>query len=117
MYTTCAHNVVAGATEGINGTIFCYGQTGAGKTFTMSGEMRNYNFRGVIPRAIHDVFREVDMKVDKIFKISVSYLEIYNEELYDLLAPSPASPEPLVIIDDERLPVSVKGMVKVGNLK
>ena len=38
--------------EGYSGTIMCYGQTGAGKTFTMSGSMQNYKYRGLIPRAV-----------------------------------------------------------------
>lgn len=58
------------------------------------------------------MFREIDMKVDKLFRVSVSYLEIYNEELYDLLAPVPSSPDSLIIVDDDRA-VAVKGLTKV----
>lgn len=125
-----------------------YLQTGAGKTFTMSGEPNNYGHRGVIPRAIHNAFREVDMRVDKLYKIQasggggavqcawwrtkphsgarvryiaahahahaapappgvrcvlaqVSYLEIYNEQLYDLLSDSPGtSTDSLAVLED-----------------
>lgn len=57
VYNATAAEMVSAAMDGINGTLFCYGQTGAGKTFTMSGDLRNYNFRGVIPRAIHQARR------------------------------------------------------------
>lgn len=46
-------------------------QTGAGKTFSMAGDLRNYQHRGIIPRAISHVFREMDMRVDKIYKAHV----------------------------------------------
>jgi kinesin family protein 6/9 len=51
-------------------------QTGAGKTFTMAGDIRHYTHRGVIPRAIHQIFKEVDMRVDKLYTVQVSYLEV-----------------------------------------
>ena len=47
-------------------------QTGAGKTFTMAGDLRNYNHRGLIPRAIHHLFNEIDMRVDRIYKVQAS---------------------------------------------
>lgn len=75
-------------------------QTGAGKTFTMSGDARNYSHRGIIPRAMQHVFREVDLRSDRIYNIAVSYLEIYNESLRDLLADDPAASDSLAILDD-----------------
>lgn len=75
-------------------------QTGAGKTFTMSGDARNYSHRGIIPRALQHVFKDVDMRSDRIYNISVSYLEIYNESLRDLLAEDPAASDSLAILDD-----------------
>lgn len=50
----------------------CRVQTGAGKTFTMSGDLKHYQHRGLIPQAIHQVFREMDMRVDKMYKVHVS---------------------------------------------
>lgn len=47
-------------------------QTGAGKTFTMSGDLHAYQHRGIIPRAVHQVFREMDLRTDKIYKVHVS---------------------------------------------
>lgn len=63
VYTTCAESVVSRVMEGVNGTIFAYGQTGAGKTYTMTGEMQ-FRLRGVIPRAISQIFKEVRERED-----------------------------------------------------
>lgn len=66
----------------------------------MSGDARNYSHRGIIPRALQHVFREVDLRSDRIYSISASYLEIYNESLRDLLAEDPAAADSLAILDD-----------------
>ena len=58
VYGGCAHDVVSGVMNGINGTIFAYGQTGAGKTYTMSGEPQ-YRLRGIIPRALSQIYNTV----------------------------------------------------------
>ena len=71
--------------QGYNGTIFCYGQTGAGKTFTMSGSQNNFKYRGIIPRAIAQVYQEISTKFDQAVTIRASYVEIYNEMMFDLL--------------------------------
>ncbi|EFJ50296.1 Kif9 type kinesin [Volvox carteri f. nagariensis] len=99
-YTTVAHEVVDSLMSGYNGTIFCYGQTGAGKTFTMSGGNAGYAHRGIIPRALHHIFREIDLRVDKMFRVHVSYLEIYNEQLYDLLSESPGTSDSMAVLED-----------------
>ena len=62
VYDTCASNVVFEVMEGINGTVLAYGQTGAGKTYTMSGDPENYELRGIIPRAISHVFQEIKQR-------------------------------------------------------
>ena len=67
----------------------CYGQTGAGKTFSMSGSPQNYNYRGLIPRAVSQVFQEIGAKYDQSITIRVSYVEIYNELMFDILSPVP----------------------------
>ncbi|RZS11460.1 hypothetical protein BHM03_00042794 [Ensete ventricosum] len=64
------------------GTAFAYGQTSSGKTFTMSGSEEE---PGIIPLAVEDVFRTTKMTTDREFLIRVSYMEIYNEEINDLL--------------------------------
>jgi kinesin family protein 6/9 len=79
VFEYCAREIIQKSIEGYNGTIFAYGQTGSGKTFTMSGSQNNYNYRGVIPRAITRVFQEIGSKPEYEFVVRVSYLEIYNE--------------------------------------
>jgi hypothetical protein len=78
--------VADAALQGYNGTVFAYGQTGSGKTHTMMGAPED---PGLIPRVIQYMFQELKRKysdADGIsFKISVSYLEIYNERVVDLL--------------------------------
>ncbi|KAL6745955.1 kinesin-like protein [Haematococcus lacustris] len=113
LYSSVASEVVDSVLAGFSGCIFAYGQTGAGKTFTMAGDIRNYVHRGVIPRAIHHIFHEADMRVDKIYKTKVSYLEIYNDQLYDLLAPTPGSSEGLAIMEDAVQGTFVRGLTLV----
>jgi centromeric protein E len=72
--------------EGYHGTVFAYGMTGTGKTFSMQGTMTN---PGVIPLAITDIFSYIRETPHREFLLRVSYLEIYNEKIYDLLSASP----------------------------
>ena len=88
MYEEAAESVVNGCIDGKNGTIMAYGQTGAGKTFTMTGETDNYKQRGITPRAIAQVFAEIKERPHQVFKVSISYMEIYNERIFDLLGDS-----------------------------
>lgn len=70
-------SIVDSAVEGYNGTIFAYGQTGTGKTFTVSG---------ILERAFGRVFSRIDKSSKDIkFLVRASYFEIYNEEIRDLL--------------------------------
>ncbi|XP_009477558.2 kinesin-like protein KIF9 [Pelecanus crispus] len=85
-YETVAKKLVSEALIGYNGTIMCYGQTGAGKTYTMTGATAEYKHRGIIPRAIQQVFKATAHSVDPFVTVRISYLEIYNETLCDLLA-------------------------------
>ncbi|XP_058686421.1 kinesin-like protein KIF9 isoform X2 [Poecile atricapillus] len=88
VYETVAKNVVAKALQGYNGTIMCYGQTGAGKTYTMTGAASEYRNRGIIPRAIQQIFKSAAEFLNILVSVRISYLEIYNEALFDLLAPA-----------------------------
>ncbi|NWW53269.1 KIF9 protein, partial [Pedionomus torquatus] len=85
-YETVAKKLVSEALIGYNGTIMCYGQTGAGKTYTMTGATAEYKHRGIIPRAIQQIFKATAHSVDPFITVRISYLEIYNETLFDLLA-------------------------------
>ncbi|KAG0298978.1 hypothetical protein BGZ97_003919, partial [Linnemannia gamsii] len=66
------------------GTVFAYGQTSSGKTYTMSGTS---NQPGITPRAVEDVFKYIRENFEREFLLRVSYLEIYNESIRDLLSP------------------------------
>ncbi|XP_073239659.1 kinesin-like protein KIF11 [Porites lutea] len=80
---------------GYNCTIFAYGQTGTGKTYTMEGERSQEDCSweedpsaGIIPRTMHQLLEKLNSQTDCEFSVRVSFLEIYNEELFDLLSPS-----------------------------
>ena len=70
--------------EGYHGTVFAYGMTGTGKTFSMQGTATS---PGVIPLAITDIFSFIRETPHREFLLRVSYLEIYNEKINDLLRP------------------------------
>ncbi|POM67981.1 Kinesin-like protein [Phytophthora palmivora] len=76
--------------DGYNATVFAYGQTGSGKTYTMGNEFAAtvaLTERGVIPRVIENVFERVKASVNpQHFVIKLSYLQVLNEEIHDLLA-------------------------------
>lgn len=104
VYARLTSDVVQQVMDGVNGTIMSYGQTGAGKTFTMIGDTRNYQHRGIAPRAIAQVFSEVDSRIETEFKVRVSYMEIYNERIFDLLddQSNTEQKETLQIVDDKK---------------
>ncbi|ESQ48833.1 hypothetical protein EUTSA_v10019998mg [Eutrema salsugineum] len=85
VYDVAAHHVVNGAMEGINGTIFAYGVTSSGKTHTMHGDQRS---PGIIPLAVKDAFSIIQETPNREFLLRISYLEIYNEVVNDLLNPA-----------------------------
>ncbi|XP_048589279.1 kinesin-like protein KIF3A [Nematostella vectensis] len=86
VYTDAARGIVESVLEGYNGTIFAYGQTGTGKTFTMEGVRSVPELRGIVPNSFAHIFGHI-AKVDGHvrFLVRVSYLEIYNENVRDLL--------------------------------
>ena len=85
VYKTTTYNLLTKVLEGYNATIFAYGATGTGKTYTMVGDKTNL---GIMIRAIKDLFALVEgMKSEeKNFNIKISYIEIYNEIIKDLLS-------------------------------
>ncbi|KAJ3669458.1 hypothetical protein LUZ60_011408 [Juncus effusus] len=88
VYEKGARDVALSALTGINATIFAYGQTSSGKTYTM---------RGVTDFAVSDIYRRIDNTPERDFTIKISAIEIYNEIVKDLLVPDS---EPLRILDD-----------------
>uniref|UniRef100_A0A8C3IZH0 Kinesin-like protein n=2 Tax=Scolopacidae TaxID=8917 RepID=A0A8C3IZH0_9CHAR len=85
IYNEIAYPLVEGVTEGYNGTIFAYGQTGSGKSFTMQGIVDPSTQKGIIPRAFEHIFESVQCAENAKFLVRASYLEIYNEDIRDLL--------------------------------
>ncbi|KAJ4965690.1 hypothetical protein NE237_017539 [Protea cynaroides] len=85
VYDVAARPVVKAAMEGVNGTVFAYGVTSSGKTHTMHGDQKS---PGIIPLAIKDVFSIIQDTPGREFLLRVSYLEIYNEVINDLLDPT-----------------------------
>ncbi|KAA0189227.1 Kinesin protein [Fasciolopsis buskii] len=123
LYNTMVAPLVEEILTGYNCTIFAYGQTGSGKTFTMTGE-RSDRLRfaweddplvGVIPRSLSHLFGTLS-KTNLDFSVRVSFLEVYNEELFDLL--SSTETNRLVIYDDvnRKGSVVVKGLREIGVL-
>ncbi len=72
--------------DGFNGTIFAYGQTGTGKTYTMEGLRNDSEKRGVIPNSFEHIFSHIAKSVNQQYLVRASYLEIYQEEVRDLLS-------------------------------
>ncbi|XP_044534229.1 kinesin-like protein KIF15 [Gracilinanus agilis] len=94
IFSSVAKSIVESCMNGYNGTIFAYGQTGSGKTFTMMGPSESDNFthnlRGVIPRSFEYLFFLIDREKEKAgtgksFLCKCSFIEIYNEQIFDLL--------------------------------
>lgn len=107
VFETVASNIVTSALDGYNGTMMCYGQTGAGKTFTMCGATESYQHRGIIPRSISQLFKEIEDRAEFAITCRISYLEIYNETMFDLLSTLPESwnqlneGQPLAVSENE----------------
>ncbi|KAJ8535599.1 hypothetical protein K7X08_023319 [Anisodus acutangulus] len=84
IYKERTKKIVSTAVQGFNGTVFAYGQTSSGKTHTMRGSATE---PGVIPMAVQDLFNFIEEEMNREFLLRMSYMEIYNEEINDLLAP------------------------------
>jgi kinesin family protein 3/17 len=85
-YDESCFSVIEGTLEGFNSTIFAYGQTGCGKSFTMQGpSTSSEDLKGVIPNCFSHIFDFVKASKDVQFLIHCQYLELYNEEIKDLL--------------------------------
>ncbi|RWW43494.1 hypothetical protein BHE74_00050833, partial [Ensete ventricosum] len=107
--------------EGYNCTIFAYGQTGTGKTYTMEGggrKAKNGEFpsdAGVIPRAVRHIFDILESQCAE-YSMKVTFLELYNEEITDLLAPDESkfsddkSKKPIALMEDGKGGVFVRGL-------
>lgn len=85
IFEKLARDVIESCFDGYNGTIFAYGQTGSGKTFTITGGAEKYADRGIIPRTLSYIFGKIKKETTHQHSVNVSYLEIYNNDGYDLL--------------------------------
>ncbi|XP_046673167.1 chromosome-associated kinesin KIF4A [Homalodisca vitripennis] len=87
VYESAIRNLVQQLFKGYNVTVLAYGQTGSGKTYSMGTcPSSNQTDSGIIPRAIADIFDVINNDDEWIFKVTVSFLELYNEQLIDLLS-------------------------------
>ncbi|EDW52580.1 kinesin-like protein KIN-7I isoform X1 [Drosophila sechellia] len=82
VFDRMARHIVHACMQGFNGTIFAYGQTSSGKTYTMMGDEQN---PGVMVLAAKEIFQQITSETERDFLLRVGYIEIYNEKIYDLL--------------------------------
>lgn len=121
IYDQAIFPIVNEVLEGFNCTVFAYGQTGTGKTYTMEGGMRNKGGdlpaeAGVIPRAVRQIFETLEAQ-NADYSMKVTFLELYNEEIVDLLAPEDNTrlsderqKKPISLMEDGKGCVLVRGL-------
>ncbi|BBN07677.1 kinesin family member 11 [Marchantia polymorpha subsp. ruderalis] len=122
LYDQAVIPIVHEVLDGFNCTIFAYGQTGTGKTYTMEGSGRKAKNgelppdAGVIPRAVQQIFDTLESQHAE-YSVKVTFLELYNEEITDLLAPEEFSKvmddkqrKPLALMEDGKGGVLVRGL-------
>ncbi|KXS10018.1 kinesin-domain-containing protein, partial [Gonapodya prolifera JEL478] len=92
VYNATARPIVDSVLDGYNGTVFAYGQTGTGKTFSMEGVRTTPHLRGIIPNSFEHIFAHISAAPPSTrYLVRASALEIYNEDVRDLLNPKPGS--------------------------
>ncbi|CAC5384450.1 CENPE [Mytilus coruscus] len=96
--------VITGAVRGFHGTIFAYGQSSSGKTFTMSGSAMQ---PGIISLSVEEIFKQMKNTPDKEFLLRISYMEIYNEKVSDLLS---TEDKPIRIQEDTDRNIQLTGV-------
>ncbi|XP_067403376.1 kinesin-like protein KIF19 [Emydura macquarii macquarii] len=111
VYRATTQGLIAGIISGYNATIFAYGPTGCGKTYTMLGTDQE---PGIYARTLHDLFRAIEETSDDMeYEVSMSYLEIYNEMIRDLLNPSLGF---LELREDAKGLIQVAGITEVSTI-
>ncbi|KAI9031201.1 P-loop containing nucleoside triphosphate hydrolase protein [Hyaloraphidium curvatum] len=122
LYDSCARSIVDGVLDGFNGTVMAYGQTGTGKTFAMEGDPTDEEKKGIAPRAFDHIFARIaSSPAGSRYLVRASYLEIYNEDIRDLLQPKQQNkleirevrPRDAQPKDDARPEVYVRGLTSV----
>ena len=127
VFDSCTRNLVLGCFHGFNATILAYGQTGSGKTHSMgTGSPLGIAPEevGIVPRVFQFIFEELELRRAQSeysqFKVRISFLELYNEELHDLLDPASmmrdkATGKPvkeLTIREEKNGVISVRGLTE-----
>uniref|UniRef100_A0A672UTU6 Kinesin family member 4A n=2 Tax=Strigops habroptila TaxID=2489341 RepID=A0A672UTU6_STRHB len=116
VFNTAVSPLIRGIFKGYNATVLAYGQTGSGKTYSMGGtytaSQEDEPSVGVIPRVIKLLFKEKEQRQDWEFVLKVSYLEIYNEDILDLLCPSRERPSQISIREDPKEGIKIVGLTE-----
>lgn len=107
--------LIEGIFKGYNATVLAYGQTGSGKTYSMGGTYTSVQEGdpgvGVIPRVINRLFKKIEDNSENDFTLKVSYLEIYNEEILDLLDTSRDKSQ-IHIREDPKDGIKIVGLIE-----
>nr|CAD7407503.1 unnamed protein product [Timema poppensis] len=90
LYEESIRPLVSSVLDGFNGTIFAYGQTGTGKTYTMEGPKNDPSQKGIIPKSFEQIFNYISRSSNMQYLVRASYLEIYQEDIRDLLNKDPS---------------------------
>uniref|UniRef100_A0A8B9F5R2 Kinesin family member 4A n=1 Tax=Amazona collaria TaxID=241587 RepID=A0A8B9F5R2_9PSIT len=116
VFNTAVSPLIRGIFKGYNATVLAYGQTGSGKTYSMGGtytaSQEDEPSVGVIPRVIKLLFKEKEQRQDWEFVLKVSYLEVYNEDILDLLCPSRERPSQISIREDPKEGIKIVGLTE-----
>uniref|UniRef100_A0A8B9PUD5 Kinesin family member 4A n=1 Tax=Apteryx owenii TaxID=8824 RepID=A0A8B9PUD5_APTOW len=116
VFNTAVAPLIRGIFKGYNATVLAYGQTGSGKTYSMGGtytaNQEHEPSVGVIPRVIKLLFKEKEQRQDWEFVLKVSYLEIYNEDILDLLCPSRERSSQISIREDPKEGIKIIGLTE-----
>ncbi|XP_074621039.1 LOW QUALITY PROTEIN: chromosome-associated kinesin KIF4-like [Acropora palmata] len=115
LYNKTVIPLVEGFFKGYNATVLAYGQTGSGKTYSMGTAFtmcsETDETKGVIPRLINTIFKWIEERKDKTeFLLKVSFLEIHNEEIHDLLNPCPSDESRIAIRDTHDGGIKIAGL-------
>ncbi|RVE59849.1 hypothetical protein OJAV_G00192520 [Oryzias javanicus] len=111
VYRATTKDLIEGLISGYNATVFAYGPTGCGKTYTMLGTDKE---PGIYVRTLNDLFHAIEeTSDDMLYSVSMSYLEIYNEMIRDLLNPSSGF---LDLREDSKGVIQVAGITEVSTI-
>ncbi|XP_025323672.1 kinesin-like protein KIF19 isoform X2 [Canis lupus dingo] len=111
VYQATTKSLIDGVISGYNATVFAYGPTGCGKTYTMLGTDHE---PGIYVRTLNDLFRAIEeTSNDMEYEVSMSYLEIYNEMIRDLLNPALGY---LELREDSKGVIQVAGITEVSTI-